>query len=123
VSVTTVLAIDQGVTRTTAAVIDDAGKVPGRSERTLNLHPLPGGGAEQVPREVLGSVVDAGRAAVADAGVPIDVVALAAEGESMLAWDKDIGRPLSILIVFTPRWSSDQADDFRIRWAEAAKAA
>jgi glycerol kinase len=25
--------------------------------------------------------------------------------------------------VFTPRWSSGQADDFRSRWAEAAEAA
>ena len=99
VSVTTVLAIDQRVARTTAAVVDGAGNVLGRSERTLDLRTLPGGRVEQMPREVLGSVVDAGRAAVADAGVPIDVVALAPEGESVLAWDRDTGRPLSNLIV------------------------
>ena len=109
VSVTTVLAIDQRVARTTAAVVNGAGNVLGRSERTLDLRTLPGGRVEQMPREVLGSVVDAGRVAVADAGVPIDVVALAPEGESVLAWDRDTGRPLSNLIVRPDR----RADEVR----------
>ena len=100
---TTVLAIDQRVARTTAAVVNGAGNVLGRSERTLDLRTLPGGRVEQMPREVLGSVVDAGRVAVADAGVPIDVVALAPEGKSVLAWDRDTGRPLSNLIIRTDR--------------------
>lgn len=99
VSVTTVLAIDQRLARTTAVVVDGAGTLLARSERAVDLHALPGGRVEQEPREVLASVVDAGRAAVADAGVPIDVVALAPEGESVLAWDMHTGRPLSNLIV------------------------
>jgi len=36
---------------------------------------------------------------MAEAGVPVDVVALAPQGDCVLAWDQRSGRPLSNLIV------------------------
>ncbi|HTJ38731.1 MAG TPA: FGGY family carbohydrate kinase [Dactylosporangium sp.] len=100
---TTVLAIDQGTSGTKAVVVDGDGRVRGLAERPVHPEYLPGGGVEQDPAELLGSVLGAGRAAVAQAGVPVDVVTLANQGETVLAWDPDDGRPLSSLVVWQDR--------------------
>ena len=99
----TVLAIDQGTSGTKALVVDGGGVVLGLAEQPVRPRYLPGGGVEQDPHEVLASVLDAGRAAAAAAGVPIDVVTLANQGETVLAWDPDTGRPLSTMIVWQDR--------------------
>ena len=99
----TVLSIDQGTSGTKALVVDGDGNVLGLSERPVRPDYLPGGGVEQDPHELLASVVDAGRAAVSQAGVPIDVVTLANQGETVLAWDPQTGRPLSNMIVWQDR--------------------
>jgi glycerol kinase len=101
--VSTVLTIDQGTSGTKALVVDGDGTVLGLSERPVRPQYLPGGGVEQDPHELLASVLDAGRAAVATAGVPIDVVTLANQGETVLAWDPDTGRPLSNMVVWQDR--------------------
>jgi glycerol kinase len=101
--VSTVLTIDQGTSGTKALVVDGGGTVLGLSERPVRPQYLPGGGVEQDPHELLASVLDAGRAAVATAGVPIDVVTLANQGETVLAWDPDTGRPLSNMVVWQDR--------------------
>ena len=103
----TVLSIDQGTSGTKALVVDGDGNVLGLSERPVRPDYLPGGGVEQDPHEVLASVVDAGRAAVSAAGVPIDVVTLANQGETVLAWDPQTGRPLSNMIVWQDRRAED----------------
>jgi len=97
--VTTVLAIDHRITGVSAVVVDAGGEVLGTSARSMRLRHLPGGRVEQDPRDLLASTVHAGRAAMAEAGVPIDVVALAPQGDCVLAWDQRSGRPLSNLIV------------------------
>jgi glycerol kinase len=97
--VTTVLAIDQGTSGTKAVVVDGDGNLLGLSE-----HPVTritrGDAVEQDPHELFDSVVGAGRGAVARAGVPIDVVTLANQGETVLAWDPDTGTPLSNMVVW-----------------------
>lgn len=100
---TTVLAIDQGTSGTKAIVVDGEGNMLGLSEHPVRPDYLPGGGVEQDPHDLLASVVEAGRAAVAAAGVPVDVVTLANQGETVLAWDPDTGRPLSNMIVWQDR--------------------
>ncbi|AQA02844.1 carbohydrate kinase [Mycobacterium sp. MS1601] len=99
----TVLAIDQGTSGTKAIVVDDSGAVVGLAE--IPVHPvyLTDGGVEQDPGELLESVLGAGRAAVAEAGRRIDVVSLANQGETVLAWDPDTGRPLGSAIVWQDR--------------------
>ena len=99
----TVLTIDQGTSGTKALVVDGDGNLLGLSEHPVRPHYLPGGGVEQDPHELLASVVGAGRAAVSKAGVPIDVVTIANQGETVLAWDPDTGKPLSNMIVWQDR--------------------
>ena len=111
---TNVLSIDQGTSGTKALVVDGEGNLVGLAEHSVRTYYLPGGGVEQDPHEVLASVVSAGTAAVSEAGVPIDVVTLANQGETVLAWDPDTGRPLSNLVV----WQDRRADSICLELAE-----
>ena len=97
---TVVLALDQGTSATKAIVVDGAGEVLALAEVTLHPRYLDGGGVEQDPEALLDSVLVAGRRAVAEAGVAISAVALANQGETVLAWDRATGRPLSPAIVW-----------------------
>lgn len=100
---THVLAIDQGTSGTKAVVVDDGGQVVSLVEVPLRPEYLPGGGVEQDPEALWTSVLDAGCRAVDEAGVPIAVVGLANQGETVLAWDRSTGRPLSPAIVWQDR--------------------
>jgi glycerol kinase len=99
----TVLAIDQGTSGTKAIVVDPADGVVGVSEVAVHPRYLDGGGVEQDPGELLASVLAAGRAAVEQARRPIDAVSLANQGETVLAWDPDTGRPLTDAVVWQDR--------------------
>jgi glycerol kinase len=103
---THVLAIDQGTSGTKAVVVDDAGSVRSLAEVGLKPRYLDGGGVEQDPQALLDSVLVAGRRAVAESGVRIGAVALANQGETVLAWDRATGAPLSQAIV----WQDNRAE-------------
>ncbi len=96
----TVLAIDQGTSGTKAIVVDPSEGVVGIAEVPVTPAYLGDGGVEQDPAALLDSVLVAGREAVAAAGRPIDVVSLANQGETVLAWDPDSGAPLSQAVVW-----------------------
>ncbi|MDX3108500.1 FGGY family carbohydrate kinase [Nonomuraea angiospora] len=98
-----VLAIDQGTSGTKAIVVDAGGAVLAIAEEALRPRYLEGGGVEQDPRALLDSVLTAGRRAAAAAGVPLDAVALANQGETVLAWDPVTGEPLTPAIVWQDR--------------------
>jgi glycerol kinase len=99
----TVLAIDQGTSGTKAIVVDEAGGTVAVAEVPVHPRYLDGGGVEQDPAELLESVLSAGRAAAEQAGRPIHAVSLANQGETVLAWDPDTGRPLTAAIVWQDR--------------------
>ncbi|MFN8189134.1 MAG: FGGY family carbohydrate kinase [Nocardioidaceae bacterium] len=103
---TPILAIDQGTSGTKAIVVDEAGTVLSLAEVGLQPRYLDGGGVEQDPQAMLDSVLVAGRRAVAEAGVRIGAVALANQGETVLAWDRATGAPLSPAIV----WQDSRAE-------------
>jgi glycerol kinase len=113
---TNILAIDQGTSGTKAIVTSDVGQVLAIAEQPL--HPLyfEGGGVEQDPGALLDSVLTTGRRAAAEAGVPLDAVALANQGETVLAWDRATGRPLGPAVV----WQDRRAEALCARLADAA---
>jgi len=102
-----VLAIDQGTSGTKALVVDPEEGVVAIAEEEVRPAYLGGGAVEQDPEALLASVLEAGRRAVADAGGGIDVVALANQGETVLAWDPDTGAPHSQAIV----WQDSRAEE------------
>jgi glycerol kinase len=88
-----VLAIDQGTSSTKALVIADGGAVLGESSALVS--PLSGaqGAVEQDPEELFQSIVEAGRAALAASGSTVEAVGIANQGETVLRWDLETGRP------------------------------
>ncbi|MFJ1747643.1 FGGY family carbohydrate kinase [Streptomyces sp. NPDC088116] len=98
-----VLAIDQGTSSTKALVI-----CPERGVIGTGTAPAPprygaDGLVEVDPAVLLASVLDAGRQAVADAGEPVAAVGLANQGETVLAWDRATGVPLTEAIGWQDR--------------------
>jgi glycerol kinase len=106
-----ILAIDQGTSATKALVVGDDGAVLGLAE--YPVHPAAGGGGavEQDPAELLASVLAAGRAAIAQSGVVVHGIGLANQGETVLAWDRPSGRPLTAALSWQDRRAVSVTDD------------
>ncbi|MFE9040203.1 FGGY family carbohydrate kinase [Streptomyces sp. NPDC007818] len=98
-----VLAVDQGTSGTKALVLCPLRGVLGTGTAAVEPRHLPGGRVEVDPGELYGSVVAAGRAALAEAGVPVVAVGLANQGETVLAWDPATGEPLTDALVWQDR--------------------
>jgi glycerol kinase len=92
--VANILAIDQGTSSTKALVVADAGEVLGEGSASVNPEAKSGGAVEQDPQELLESIVAAGRAALAAAGVAVEAVGIANQGETVLRWDRESSKPL-----------------------------
>jgi glycerol kinase len=91
--VANILAIDQGTSSTKALVGADEGVVLGEGSASVNPEAKAGGAVEQDPQELLESIVAAGRAALAAAGVAVEAVGIANQGETVLRWDRESGKP------------------------------
>jgi glycerol kinase len=115
-----VLAIDQGTSATKALLVGPGGEVLGRGEVPVRTRSVDDGGVEADPEELFGSVVAAGEAALAAAGAPAHAVALANQGETVLAWDPGTGRPLTPAIVWQDRRASVVCDRLADRAGELA---
>src|SRR5580692_178467 len=97
-----VLAIDQGTSATKAILVGPGQEVLGTGEVPVRVTAT-GDCVEADPEELYESVLGAGRAALAAAGRPAGAVALANQGETVLAWDRATGRPLTRAIVWQDR--------------------
>jgi glycerol kinase len=101
-----ILALDQGTSATKALLIGPGNEILGRAEVPVHTTAVDGGGVEADPEELWRSVVSAGTQAVAAARAPAHAVALANQGETVLAWDRATGKPLSKAIVWQDRRSA-----------------
>ena len=102
----TILAIDQGTSGTKAIVVDAECGVR-RWPRCPSIRVPPGGGVEQDPENCWSRCSRRAARRSTTAGVPIDAVALANQGETVLAWDPDTGEPLTPAIV----WQDSRAQE------------
>ncbi|MEU9981896.1 FGGY family carbohydrate kinase [Streptomyces sp. NPDC050856] len=102
-----VLAVDQGTSGTKALVVCPERGVIGSGAAAVRPRYLPGGRVEVGPRELLDSVLAAGRRALAEAGEPVIAVGLANQGETVLAWDPRTGRPLTEAIGWQDRRAAE----------------
>jgi glycerol kinase len=98
-----VLAIDQGTSSTKALVVADGGEVLGTGSAPVAPRAAGAGAIEQDPHELLRSILDAGRAAVAASGATVDAVGLANQGETVLRWDRETGESLGPAISWQDR--------------------
>jgi glycerol kinase len=108
---TLLLGIDEG-TSAVKAVLYDADLRPlveARREKALS-HPRPGW-VEQDPEEVLSAVVDAVGSVLRDApGEAVAACGLDHQGESVLAWEADTGRPLCPVVTWQDKRSQEILD-------------
>jgi glycerol kinase len=113
-----VLAIDQGTSSTKALVVADEGSILAQAEVEVHPRATTEGGVEVDPEELLGSVVEAGRRALDEAGVRVRAAGLANQGETVLAWDLASGRPLSAAVVWEDRRAIEITDELQESAAE-----
>jgi glycerol kinase len=104
-----ILAIDQGTSATKAILIGDGNELLGLAEVPVSVR-AEGSAVEADPEELWDSVLEAGRAALAAARSGADAVALANQGETVLAWDRATGRPLTQAISWQDRRAASVCD-------------
>jgi glycerol kinase len=103
-----ILAIDQGTTGTTCLVVDEELAVLGRGYAELPQHfPRPGW-VEHDPEEIWASVLAAADAALANAGVRPESVAITNQRETTMLWERETGRPVANAIVWQDRRTADR---------------
>jgi glycerol kinase len=102
-----ILAIDQGTSSTKALVLGEDLEVLAVAEEPVTPVAGDGGAVEQDPRQLFNSVVAAGSRALAEAGVEVDAIGLANQGETVLAWDDQTGEPLCPALSWQDRRAAD----------------
>jgi glycerol kinase len=111
-----VLAIDQGTTNTKAVLVSRFGEVVATGSAPVGVTSPRPGWVEQDAGRIWRSVLDATRAALAQAGGPtLAGVALSTQRESVVGWRASTGEPLGPVLGWqdsrTAAWCSAHVDD------------
>lgn len=116
-----VLAIDQGTTGTTCLVVRADGRVVGRGYREITqYYPTPGE-VEHDAEEIFERTREAGREAIAAAGVTPDAIGITNQRETVVIWERATGRPIRRAIVWQDRRTSARCAELGGRAAEIAQ--
>ncbi len=107
-----ILAIDQGTSATKAILVGPGQEILGAAEVPVTVRTPSADAVEADPEELYSSVLRAGAVALdaAGPGSRAGAVALANQGETVLAWDRRTGRPLTPAIVWQDRRSGAVCD-------------
>ena len=111
-----ILALDQGTSATKALLVRADGTVAATAEAPVASRPVGADGVELEPEEIWQSLVVAASQAMTRASEPPAAIALANQGETVLAWDRATGRPLSPAI----SWQDGRAATVCARLADHA---
>jgi glycerol kinase len=106
-----VLAIDEGTTGVTCLVLREDGHVAGRGYREITQYYPQPGWVEHDADEIVRHTVDAAHDAIAEAGVTPDAVGITNQRETVVAWDRETGRPLHPAIVWQDRRTANRCRD------------
>lgn len=118
-----VLSVDQGTSATKALVFDRGGQAIARASVELpTLFPQPGW-VEQDPEVIWRTTLDAVRAVLErtgwpDPGLRLGAIGLANQGETVLVWEKDSGRPIHNAIVWQCRRTAGACEALKERGLE-----
>jgi glycerol kinase len=110
-----ILALDQGTSATKALVVRADGSVAAEAEVPVTTRVVGTDGVETDAEELWTSLLTAGRRAAAGAGEPISAIALANQGETVLAWRRANGEPLSAAIGWQDRRAARVTDALAAR--------
>jgi glycerol kinase len=111
--VSAILAIDQGTTGTTALVLGADGALLGRAYRPVGQHFPEPGWVEHDPQELLRTTVEAGRAALAEAGARPVALGLTNQRETVVLWDRRTLAPVAPAIVWQDRRTAGRCRELR----------
>lgn len=103
-----ILAIDQGTTGTTCLIVDPGGRVRGRAYRELPQHFPSPGLVEHDPDDILRTVREAAREAVARAGARPVAAGITNQRETVVLWERATGRPVHRALVWQDRRTADR---------------
>src|SRR3954447_20961098 len=104
------LGVDEGTTGVKAALFDERLRAVREARRDkVNRHPRPGW-VEQDAEEVLQLVVEAVGELLESAEEEVVACGLDHQGESVLAWEAETGRPLSPIVVWQDKRSQEVLD-------------
>jgi glycerol kinase len=113
-----VLGVDEGTTGVKAALFNERLEPVAEARREkVNRHPREGW-VEQDPDEVLAAVVEAIAELLAEPPGEVIACGLDHQGESVLAWDAETGRPLSPIVVWQDKRSQEILDSLGDREEE-----
>jgi glycerol kinase len=105
-----ILGVDEGTTAVKAALFDERLRPVRETRRDKRMrHPRPGWD-EQDGEEILAAVVEAIGELLQDAPGQVVACGLDHQGESVLAWDAETGRPLSPIVVWSDKRSQEVLD-------------
>src|SRR5687768_8159360 len=106
-----VLAIDQGTTGSTCLVITEDGRVAGRGYREITQHYPRPGWVEHDADEILARTVEAGREAIAQAGIAPRAIGITNQRETVVVWDRKTGKPVAPAIVWQDRRTASRCEE------------
>ena len=114
----TLLGVDEGTTGVKAALFGERLQPVAEARRDkVNRHPEEGW-VEQDGEEVLTAVTEAVAELLGSADGEVTACGLDHQGESVLAWDSESGRPLSPIVVWQDKRSQEVLDDLGDREEE-----
>lgn len=110
---TSILALDQGTTGSTALVVSEDGRVIGRGYREFTqFFPEPGW-VEHDPREILRVSLEAMREAVAQSGTRPTALGITNQRETVVLWDRRSLEPVARAIVWQDRRTTARCRELR----------
>lgn len=105
-----ILVLDQGTTSSRSLLVDSSGRIVGSAQRPFRqIYPQPGW-VEHDPDEIWSTQFDTMKEVVQTTGVPpreIAAIGLANQRETVVAWDRRTGRPISNAIVWQCRRTTE----------------
>jgi glycerol kinase len=116
-----ILVLDEGTTSTRAMLFTPAGACVGTSQRELTQHYPKSGWVEHCPQEIWERTRDCAAEMIARAGGPdrIAAIGITNQRETVVAWDKATGEPLTRAIVWQDRRTEPFCIDLRNAGHEA----
>ncbi|MCH8142556.1 MAG: glycerol kinase, partial [Proteobacteria bacterium] len=111
-----IMAIDQGTSSTRAIIFDLNGRILGMGQRPFDMVFPADGWIEQAPEVLWQTTLEAGREAVANAGLSaadIDALGITNQRETTLVWDRQTGECLHNAIVWQDRRTAEQCENMR----------
>ena len=103
-----VLALDQGTSGSTALVLSLDGIALGRGYREFPQYFPEPGWVEHDPEEIFRATVEAACDAIREAGQVPDVIGITNQRETVVAWERGTGRPLHRAIVWQDRRTTER---------------